>query len=67
MELYVNSNWTEWHGNDCYTAEAITWSENGNHAAIYTTGKTAQEADDKLISALCELKLLSETAIKDER
>jgi hypothetical protein len=67
MELYVNSNWTECHANDYYTAEAITWSENGNHAAIYTTGKTAQEADDNLMSALCELKLMPETAIKDEQ
>ena len=43
------------------------WSENGNHAAIYTTGKTAKEADDKLMGALRELKLMPQTVIKDER
>jgi hypothetical protein len=67
MELYVNSTWTECHANDCYSAEAITWSENGYHAVIYTTGKTAKEADDKLMGALCELKLIPETAMKDKR
>jgi hypothetical protein len=66
MELYINSNWTASYAN-AYIAEAIAWSENGNHAAIYTTGKTAKEADDKLMSALRELKLVSETVIKDER
>ena len=66
MELYVNSTWTECYANECFTAEAIAWSENGNHAAIYTTGKTAKEADDKLMSALCELKLMPETSVADE-
>jgi hypothetical protein len=42
MELYVNSTWTECYANT-YIAEAIAWSENGNHAAIYTTGITAKE------------------------
>jgi hypothetical protein len=63
MELYVNSTWTEYHTIAYYTAEAIAWSENGNHAAIYTTGNTATEADDKLMSALRELKLMPETSI----
>ena len=66
MELYVNSNWTECYENS-YIAEAIAWSENGNHAAIYTTGKTAKEADDKLMGALRELKLIPQTTIKDKR
>ena len=66
MELYVNSNWTERYAN-AYIAEAIAWSENGNHAAIYTTGKTAKEADDKLRGALRELKLIPQTTIKDKR
>ena len=66
MELYVNSNWTGCYAN-IYIAEAIAWSENGNHAAIYTTGVTAKEADDKLEGALRELKLMPETAMKDER
>jgi hypothetical protein len=66
MELYVNSNWTECYVN-AYIAEAIAWSENGNHAAIYTTGKTAKEADDKLMGALRELKLIPQTTIKDKR
>ena len=51
MELYINSTWTERHGN-AYVAEAITWSENGNYATIYTVGITAEEADAKLESAL---------------
>jgi hypothetical protein len=64
MELYINSNWTQCYANS-YTAEAIAWSENGNHATIYTTGTTAEEADAKLERALRELSLLSETAIND--
>ena len=66
MELYVNSNWTACYAN-AYIAEAVAWSENGNHAAIYTTGKTAKEADDKLMGALRELKLMPQMVIKDER
>jgi len=66
MELYVNSNWTAWYAN-AFIAEAIAWSENGNHASIYTMGGTAEEADDKLMNALRELKLIPQTAIKDER
>ena len=66
MELYINTNWTGWYAN-AYVAEAIAWSENGNHASIYTMGGTAEEADDKLMNALRELKLIPQTAIKDER
>ena len=69
MELYVNSKWTQCYGNS-YIAEAIAWSENGNHATIYTMGTTAKDANDKLKGALRELKLIpetSETVMKDER
>ena len=66
MELHVNSTWTQCYGNS-YIAEAVAWSENGNHASIYTMGGTAEEADNKLIGALRELKLMPQTAIKDER
>jgi hypothetical protein len=66
MELYINSNWTQCYAN-AYIAEAIAWSENGNHASIYTMGGTAEEADAKLISALRELNLISEPAMKDEQ
>jgi hypothetical protein len=66
MELYVNLNWTERYANS-YTAEAITWSENGNHATISTTGKTGEEADAKLMGALRELKRIPVAAIKDKR
>ena len=66
MELYVNANWTKCYGNS-YISEAIAWSENGNHASIYTMGSTAEEADDKLMGALRELNLISEPAIKDEQ
>ena len=65
MELYVNSNWTARYAN-AYIAEAIAWSENGNHASIYTMGGTAEEADDKLMGALRELKLIPETSVADE-
>ena len=64
MELYINSTWTKRYGDAYYIAEAIAWSENGNHAAIYVTGATADEADTKLMSALRELKLLSEGSIE---
>jgi hypothetical protein len=43
----------------------IICSQNGNHASIYTTGATAEEADTKLMGALNELKLIPETSIKD--
>ena len=66
MELYVNSNWTACYAN-AYIAEAIAWSENGNHASIYTMGGTAEEADSKLMNALRELNLISEPAMKDEQ
>jgi hypothetical protein len=66
MELYVNSHWTEGYGNG-YVAEAIAWSENGNHATIYAMGITAEEADTKLMGALHELKLMPEPSIKDKR
>ncbi len=65
MELYVNNRWTACLGNS-YTAEAIAWSENGNHAAIYTTGNTAEEADAKLVGALHELNLVPKTSKKAE-
>ena len=66
MDLYVNAKWTECYGNS-YIAEAIAWSENGNHASIYTMGGTAEEADTKLMDALREFKLIPQTAIKEER
>jgi len=61
MELYINCNWTERCAN-AYIAEAIAWSENGNHATIYSLGITAEEAHAKLVDALRELKLLPEAA-----
>ncbi|MBA3474071.1 MAG: hypothetical protein H0T57_12735 [Rubrobacter sp.] len=64
MELYINNRWTECYGNS-YIAEAIAWSETGNHASIYTTGVTAEEADAKLMSALRELELIPQKATKD--
>ena len=57
MELYINSSWTKCYEGTCI-AEAIAWSETGNHATIYTTGITAKEADAKLLGALRELHLL---------
>ena len=58
MELYLNSTWTQRYTNSSYLAEAIAWSEHGNHATIYATGITANEADTKLLGALRELKLV---------
>jgi hypothetical protein len=66
MELYFNNKWTECYGNS-YIAEAIAWSENGNHASIYAMGATAEEADAKLIGALRELKLMPEASTKDKQ
>jgi len=65
MELYISSNWTQCYENT-YAAEAIAWSENGNHATIYATGITADEADTKLMGALRELKLVPTTTTKVE-
>jgi hypothetical protein len=66
MELYVNNKWTECYGNS-YIAEAIAWSESGNHVSIYGTGATAEEADAKLMGAMRELKLIPGTSVKGER
>ncbi len=65
MELYINSTWTE-HYENVYVAEAIAYSENGNHATIYATGITAEEADTKLVSALRELELIPEEILCKE-
>ena len=67
MELYINSNWTTecYYEGAYYIAEAIGWSENGNHATIYTVGSTTEEADAKLMGALGELKLIPEPAMKE--
>jgi hypothetical protein len=65
MELYINNKWTECYGTS-YIAEAIAWSENGNHATIYATGATAEEADAKLMGALRELKLIPEPSVADD-
>ncbi len=64
MELYINNRWTECYGNS-YIAEAIAWSENGNHATISSVGITAEEADAKLVGALRELNLMPEAPAKD--
>ena len=66
MELYLNTNWTGCYAN-VFIAEAIAWSENGNHATISTTGSTAEEANAKLMDALGELGLRPEASKKDER
>jgi len=66
MELYINDEWTKCYGNS-YVAEAIIWSENGNHASIYATGGTAEEANAKLIGALRELNLVPQKATRDQR
>jgi hypothetical protein len=65
MELYINNRWTECYGNS-YIAEAIAWSDTGNHASIYTTGVTAEEANTKLLNALRELDLIPQKATKDQ-
>jgi hypothetical protein len=65
MELYINNEWTKCYGENYYIAESIIWSENGNHASIYSTGATAEEADAKLMGVLSELKLIPETSTKD--
>jgi len=66
MELYLNSTLTARYGNSYYEAEAIIWSENGNHATIHATGPTADEADAKLLGALRELRLIPQATAKVE-
>ncbi len=65
MKVYINSAWTERYGN-AYIAEAIAWSENGNHATIFATGATADEANAKLIGALRELELIPEAVYETD-
>ncbi len=45
-------------------AEALALSESGNHATIYATDLTAEEADTKLMGALREPKLISGVSLK---
>jgi len=59
MELYTNNAWTQCYDN-VYVAEALAWSENGNHVTIYATGISADEAQTKLTGGLGELKLTSQ-------
>jgi hypothetical protein len=59
VELYINSSWTKLYSHS-YIAEALAWSENGNHATIFATGNTADEAHTKLLNALRELSLIPE-------
>jgi len=63
VKLYINSSWTE-HYTDTYVAQAIAFSEHGNHATIYAMGITADEANTKLMGALRELKLLPEGSME---
>ncbi len=65
MELYINSSWTE-HYTGTYVAQAIAFSEHGNHATIYATGITADEANTKLMGAMRELKLIPDTSMSDK-
>ncbi len=65
MELYINSTWTERYGN-AYVAESIAWSESGNHATIYAVGSTPDEADTRLMNALCELKVLPKATVRGD-
>ena len=65
MELYINNSWTEINANG-YVAEAIAWSENGNHATIYAMGSTADEAGTNLMNALCELKVLPKATVRGD-
>jgi precorrin-6B methylase 2 len=65
MKLYVNNSWTQICASG-YLAEAIAWSENGNHATIYAMGSTADEADTKLMNALRELKVLSIATVRGD-
>ena len=64
MELYINNSWTEICPSG-YLAEAIAWSENGNHATIYAMGSTADAADTNLMNALRELKVLPEASVNN--
>jgi len=57
VELYINSTWTGYY-RDAYVAQAIAFSEHGNHATLIARGDTADEANAKLMSALQELKLM---------
>jgi hypothetical protein len=57
MNLYIKNTWTDSYGIS-YVAEAIAWSEVGNHASLYAMGGTAEEADTKLMGAMRELKLV---------
>ena len=49
-----------------YVAEAIAWSENGNHATIYATGSTSDEADTRLMNALRELEVLAKATVRGD-
>jgi hypothetical protein len=67
MELYINSTWTKRREN-AYIAEAVAYSEIGNHVVIYAVGETADEADTKLVGALHELRPIPRSPfVEDDR
>jgi hypothetical protein len=57
MEIYVNDDWTVAYG-PSYVAEALAWSDSGNHVTVYAVGPSAQRANEKLHAGLAELGLL---------
>ena len=65
MELYINNCWTKICSSG-YVAEAIAYSENGHHATIYAMGSTADEANTRLMNALCELKVLPNATVRGD-
>jgi hypothetical protein len=65
VELYINKTWTKRYGN-AYMAEAFAWSASGNHATIYTTGHTAEEADATLLGTLRELRILPTSFVSND-
>ncbi len=57
MSVYINETWIREH--DCYwIAEAVAFSENGNHVTISSCPDSPELAYDRLIAGMKELRLV---------
>ncbi len=57
MSVYINETWIREH--DCYwIAEAVAFSENGNHVTISSCHDSPELSYDRLIAGMKELRLV---------
>ncbi len=57
MSVYINDTWVYQYDN-CWVAEAVAFSENGNHVTISSCHDSPELAHKKLIAGMKELRLV---------